>query len=310
MTVDPDPSAAELASYLTASLPGAGPIAPLRWVDHGFGSITCETAAGIIVRIARQPATQQGHAREALTLPLLAPLIEVEIPAPHWRIKPTAAFPYGGIAYPALPGQTPRSDLSARRRTALASDVGRFLSTLHGVSSDVLELPDNRLTTSGLQRLYADLWPTLSDRLTSRELAALDAWFVSAADDAALFDAPAVVRHGDLWFGNLLVDGRGRLTAVLDWEAVAFSDPAEDFSVQRYLGESFLDRVLASYRRHGGRVDPGLVHRIQHHWELRELGGVQGALAMNDDAELAESIAKIRCGPILSPAPRTPTVPG
>jgi hypothetical protein len=31
-------------------------------------------------------------------------------------------------------------------------------------------------------------------------------------------DLPAVVRHGDLWAGNLLV-GRGSLTGVIDWDA-------------------------------------------------------------------------------------------
>ena len=38
------------------------------------------------------------------------------------------------------------------------------------------------------------------------------------------FISPAV-RHGDLWYGNLLTQEDGAISAVLDWEMVAIADP-------------------------------------------------------------------------------------
>ncbi len=44
--------------------------------------------------------------------------------------------------------------------------------------------------------------------------------FTRLADDLAAETAgmPAILRHGDLWTGNLLVDG-GMLTGIVDWDA-------------------------------------------------------------------------------------------
>ena len=38
----------------------------------------------------------------------------------------------------------------------------------------------------------------------------------------------AVVCHGDLWGGNILIDSRGRVTGVLDWSTSSIAEPAFD----------------------------------------------------------------------------------
>jgi phosphotransferase family enzyme len=69
---------------------------------------------------------------------------------------------------------------------------------------------------------------------------------------AALEDLPAVLRHGDLWCGNLLVD-HGRLAGMIDWDAAHPSGvPGADLvqllgnearrSARRHLGQGFLAR--------------------------------------------------------------------
>lgn len=75
---------------------------------------------------------------------------------------------------------------------------------------------------SGLPRRDDETPSSATDRL--REIAAL----VHGRDDiirvleecyrAGVKDLPAVMQHGDLWAGNLLVS-RGRLTGIVDWDA-------------------------------------------------------------------------------------------
>jgi hypothetical protein len=66
--------------------------------------------------------------------------------------------------------------------------------------------------------------------------------------DRTLADVPGVLRHGDLWAGNLLVDA-GALTGVIDWDAWHPSGaPGADL-----LHLLVADRAARS-RRHRGRV--------------------------------------------------------
>lgn len=122
-------------------------------------------------------------------------------------------------------------------------------------------------------------------------------------------DYQPAIRHGDLWYGNLLIQSRtkdaqdqpgGAISAVLDWEAVAVADPAQDLALTRYLGSSFTQNVLDAYCGHGGDYDQEVEHRIERHWELRELTGIPLADAVGDDDEVSECIDKLRAGPILA----------
>ena len=40
--------------------------------------------------------------------------------------------------------------------------------------------------------------------------------------------------------------------------------------------------------------------RVQWHWELREFGGIRGAVELDDREELEDSIRKLRAGPVLA----------
>lgn len=56
-----DPAAVERA--LAEAFPTLA-VAPLEFVDMGFGSLVVETGDGVIFRIARHARTAAGHARE------------------------------------------------------------------------------------------------------------------------------------------------------------------------------------------------------------------------------------------------------
>jgi aminoglycoside phosphotransferase (APT) family kinase protein len=57
---------------------------------------------------------------------------------------------------------------------------------------------------------------------------------------AALFDrdVPASLLHMDVWAQNILVDGDGELTGLVDWDRALWGDPEIEFAVLDYCGIS------------------------------------------------------------------------
>ncbi len=57
---------------------------------------------------------------------------------------------------------------------------------------------------------------------------------------AEVFDrpAPASLLHMDVWAENILVDERGRLTGLIDWDRACWGDPEIEFAVLDYCGIS------------------------------------------------------------------------
>jgi aminoglycoside phosphotransferase (APT) family kinase protein len=243
-------------------------------------------------------------------LPALRDALPVAVPAPEWRVEPgeIEAMPFGAIGYRKLRGValTPALIPVTKTFEGPSRDVARFLVALHafpGAEAERIGAPRAPGWSRTLAALEADVLPALRRLLTGEEHRALLRWVEDVAGDDDLERYEPVLCHRDLWFENLLVDADSlRLVGVLDWEAARLGDPAEDLDVHRYVGEAFADAVIAGY----GSADPGLPHRVDRFWELREFAGLRWALEQEDEAELADSIAKLRAGAILSPrAPRT-----
>jgi aminoglycoside phosphotransferase (APT) family kinase protein len=109
-----------------------------------------------------------------------------------------------------------------------------------------------------------------------------------------MMDIDSVLTHGDLWYGNLLVDDDGALAAVLDWEIARIGDPARDFAGLKYFGAPFVEDVLQHYAKHGGVGIGELRARIDKIMVMRELYGVRWALEDRSDRNLPEAIEKLR----------------
>ena len=102
----------------------------------------------------------------------------------------------------------------------------------------------------------------------------------------SLRDFPSIMRHGDLWAGNLLVDGRGGLSGLVDWDAAhPAAVPGADLlqlvatevrrSARLALGPAFLTRPwrLASF----ARATCGYWPRVGMHPSEDELDAVGAA---------------------------------
>jgi aminoglycoside phosphotransferase (APT) family kinase protein len=278
-------------------------VRPLVELDTGFGSVAVETAGGVVFRVARHAGAAEGHALEARLLPLLRRWLPVAVPDPRWRVEPGPAFPFGAIGYRRLAGEPLSPGPAETSRDAIAADLAGFLVSLHGLLlEDAHEagLPVRDRVRDSFPSLRRDVLPVLRERLTAGEYDEVSRWAQGFAADENVDSFAPAVRHGDLWFGNVLVDGpAGRVVGVVDWENAAIGDPASDLARQLHLGEAFAAAVLREYRACGGHVDDALRHRIRRRWELLEFAGIRTAAALGDEAELAATVEKLRAGPIL-----------
>jgi aminoglycoside 2''-phosphotransferase len=271
----------------------------VRLIGTGFGSVVLETNDGLIIGIARTAVATYGHAVEAATLPHLAPRLPLAVPIPILVCPPTRGLPFGAIGYERLEGQPAQAGTVT---AATARDLGCFLAALHHLDTRTFgAMPGRPAVWRAWHRLRDDTAAILSDRLTRSENQRLVRWWDRFLSDPAMAEYRPAVRHGDLWYGNLLIWPDGSIAAVLDWEAVAVADPAQDLALTRYIGADFTAGVIDAYRRHGGSYDDQLEYRIGRHWELRELTGIPLAAAAGDQDEIAECVAKLKAGPIFQP---------
>lgn len=192
----------------------------------------------LVVRLPRQPGGGTTIAKEATWLPLVSRSVDVTVPevvhlgepgfgyseqwaVTRWRAGRRAAVPVSGAA----------------TTEGLAEDLARFIGQLRampvpsGATEDPelswyrgLPLPeldaDAREAAAACRTLDVDLdvdaaihvWELAVE--ASRAVAATTAWY-----------------HGDLLAENLLLDGSGRLAAVLDFGGLAIGDPTVDLVV-------------------------------------------------------------------------------
>lgn len=293
---------------IPASLPGISralqvafpdlPLSGLQIVDIGFGSTVVETSDGIIVRVARTAVAARGHAVEAAVLPGLAPMLPAAVPVPAYFRPPGAQLPFGAIGYRRLPGKPCRP---ATATETTGRELGTFLAALHHVEARKFPaMPGPDKVWQHWHNLRKDTELALPGRMTKSEIQRISRWWDQFLADQRMQHYQPAIRHGDLWYGNLLIRPDGAISAVLDWEVVAIADPAQDLALTRYLGPSFTQTVLDAYRSRGGAYDREIQYRIERHWELRELTGIPLAVSAGDEDELSECINKLRAGPILS----------
>jgi aminoglycoside phosphotransferase (APT) family kinase protein len=277
---------------LRQAFPDWSGIGQVRWVSSGFSNAVVETGDETIVRIGRNARAAAGHALERALLPAIAPRLPVPVPSISRFAAPGPLFPHGAIAYPRLrgsglqPGEAP---------AGVARELAEFLLALHAAPVPEVEgagLPRRRLRAEAEACREAVLGAA-GDLFTAGERGALARWFREVAAEDRLDRYRPVLIHGDPWYEHVLVED-GRLCGVLDFEAAAIGDPAADFAAQSYLGEAFTAAVIRAYAVGGGDLgdDPAL--RARRYRQLREIAGLAFVLSVGDEAEIPDSVQKVR----------------
>lgn len=128
---------------------------------------------------------------------------------------------------------------------------------------------------SPFDQLREAVVPGLRARLLPHEWKRVEGWWDAFLCDEALRKWPLAVTHGDVWWGNLLVE-HGRLSGIIDWEFLAVGDPAWDLASARQMGDTFHGVLLREYTALAP-LDDGAGHRMAQWWALRVFFGVRFA---------------------------------
>ncbi|SDP01458.1 Predicted kinase, aminoglycoside phosphotransferase (APT) family [Actinacidiphila guanduensis] len=180
--------------------------------------------------MVRLPLTESGAGdvlREAEWLGRLAPLLPVAVPEVAAVGEPAEGYPWPWAVHRWLPGEHPEPGALAAPRE-LALDLAGFVDAMRGIT-----LPGGPPAHRGGPLALLDA----GTRAAIEELRALPEEGVDCATVTAVWqdalaapgpDGPPVWLHADLMPGNILVDGAGRLAAVIDFGCVGLGDPACD----------------------------------------------------------------------------------
>ena len=165
-------------------------------------------------------------AKEHRWLPVLAHQLPLPIPEPVARGQASEVFPRRWSIYRWLEGKTV-DDARPAGRVTMGRDLARFLGALQRIDPGGGPPPGSHSFGRG-----GPLRP--NDAQTRRAIAdlgsSIDAEAVTSVWEAALstpFTGAPVWVHGDVAQGNLLVSN-DRLSAVIDFGALAVGDPACD----------------------------------------------------------------------------------
>lgn len=204
---------------------------PVRPVElSGWDNRTFRLGDELLVRLPSAAAYAASVAKEHTWLPRLAPHLPLRIPESVALGAPGAGYPWRWSVRRWLPG-TPAVRERIADLTAFARAVAGFLVALMAV--DATGGP-----AAGAHNFHRGGPPAFYDDETRAALRALgpsvDAVRATAVWDAAVaatWTGDPVWFHGDVAFGNLLVDDAGALSAVIDFGTSGVGDPACDLVV-------------------------------------------------------------------------------
>ncbi len=276
-------------------------IVDLEPLDDGL-SARIFAAGDTVVRVPRHREAADRQATIIAALLEIQPLLPIPVPALLATIPGSDRLPFGAAVLKRLPGIPMHPGHAGH---SLSRALGRFLTALHAI------LP-HHLSTSMIVRGRSDIdsarrsameiaLPFLRSVLSLPDHEHIVQWWAAyTAHRTASRFSPSLI-HGDLWYGNILVNpGHTRTMGILDWEEMAFDDPAQDFATLRHCGDAFCDDVLDAYTRAGGHVDDDLLTRREWHWECREIIGIATALRTEDASEIEDALHKLMKGPVMA----------
>jgi aminoglycoside phosphotransferase (APT) family kinase protein len=188
---------------------------PLSRVEpDGTVNVIFRLGEEMAVRLPRRHGPDTAEDVEQRWLPVLAPLLPVEVPQPLARGRPGPGYPWYWSIHTWLDGEMPSGPLGW-------DDLAAFLTALQAVDTTGAPEP-----ASGRGRPLRSRDSPVRDALERVDArGALELW--EAAASAPEWDGSPVWLHADLDARNVLVR-RGRLSGVLDWGGAGAGDPAVD----------------------------------------------------------------------------------
>ncbi|MFE6053328.1 aminoglycoside phosphotransferase family protein [Kitasatospora sp. NPDC056446] len=196
----------------------------------GTSNAMYRLGADLVVRIPRIPGAAEDIGKECAWLGRLAPELPVAVPVPLALGGPVDGCPWPWSVLRWLDGVNPAAGRPAEP-ALLAAGLADFVNAMR------------RIDPAGGPASYRGEPLAERDGAVRAAIAAL-AGAVDARAAASVWEralrapghpGPPVWIHADLQPGNLLVDGRGRLSAVIDFGCAGLGDPAVDLIPAWYV---------------------------------------------------------------------------
>jgi aminoglycoside phosphotransferase (APT) family kinase protein len=234
-------SAAVVRSLLRDQRPDLAGRAPVR-VANGWDNATFRLGNDLAVRLPRRAEAVPLIQHEQRYLPGVAERSPVPVPVPVHAGQPTPDFPWPWSVVRWVPG-APAADVGPADRGPAAEGLAAFLLSLHVPAG--AGVPVNPFRGVPLADRDAAVRERLGDRERYPQAAELRGlWAQARAAEA--WEGPAMMLHGDLHPGNILLGTDGSLAGVIDFGDVGAGDPAVDLAVgwlmfdagarQRFIG--------------------------------------------------------------------------
>lgn len=207
-----------------------------QWGDLPIMPVDSSGTDNVIFRLGddmavRLPRVEWGISqveKEQRWLPILAPHLPLDIPAPLALGMPAEGYSWCWSVYHWLEGKDATIG-SLDDPYQAATTLAQFVTALQRIDSTGGPTPGQHNSCRGVplamrdpsvHAAIANLHNTIDTDLAAK------AW--EAALQAPVWQGPDVWIHGDLHAGNLLVD-RGQLSAVIDFGCLGVGDPACDW---------------------------------------------------------------------------------
>ena len=228
----------------------------------------------MVLKFDQQATNRLDRERAALEL-----LVDSDLTVPAFVAADTLHCGRPWLVMTRLPGEPPVDALASPHdiSVGLGRQLGALTARLHagprppgfgtwGMRDRWSLVEEDLARTAGLTELSRDAGIVSADEV--RDLLAL-----MATTRSALKDAPTapVLAHRDLQPRNVLVDNRGELTALLDFESAGGGDPAEDFKTIGLDWETPGFAAFCAGYASAGSFDASFAERAAHHvlfWAL------------------------------------------
>ncbi|MBN8192216.1 phosphotransferase [Bacillus sp. NTK074B] len=208
----------------------------LEIIDYGFDNTVIKVNAEWVFRFPRREIAVRLLETEGRLLSLFKEeKLGLQVPVPVYYGKPSSGYMWPFLGYQFVEGTIPSRAETVWREGVSAIRLAQFLKRLHktdvkeaerqGVPYDEMDRLDVEKRTSIFEKNISEL----KDLKLFRHMELLED-YLERLPMKSMPEIPTLV-HGDLHFKNIVVNGEGVLSGVIDWGDVHLGHRAIDLNL-------------------------------------------------------------------------------